>query len=545
MIQQQQAQKIKPHLCLTKEIDSLRSFRCLSIKNYKSLSKLKLVKQSITNLQFHKVSRIKSLKHLDLTSFNTKNSNTTQFKLFLKRFSKVQQFSGNQSLLPAFILFKDIKGLYVKAEFKDLTERFLSQLQHSKIKTLHFTHLASDEDNSEVFIDLSAKHLPPTLENLSLLWSGYPVPPMVSFNAPFALGHLRNLQRLELGIPVESDTFKDLIKTIQEPLNLKSLRFNIIHERSAEPEEDEIGEFLRGCCNLEELNIGCDISWMIEFYSETENMKLKKLAVKQFVDGEDIMAELGELLQHQQNNLESLSLNLTINSDGESLHVKSWLDPLFTNLKLLKSVKRLELKLTHFTHSESRRITSALAKVIEELDGLEEIDIEQISGDFNKNVDMFEALQKHSKSLRSLKMSLEGSSCSEKIIQTLKKLPRLEHLTLRNFGVQDLKFFLDLRDIVCEKNQYLNSVEITNVKRPKGAENTIEMLKDIIRKSTMNEFCYLESWRPNYSAEFGSMEVLNLPDVIREVQHFKRLQFFSGACEPPFFEWDFDMYKWT
>lgn len=80
---------------------------------------------------------------------------------------------------------------------------------------------AQNESNFEMPIHLSPKkHLPMTIENLSLIWSDVIVTPRVNFTSPFTLEHLKNLKRLELGIPMASEVFKNLIKTIQEPEKL-------------------------------------------------------------------------------------------------------------------------------------------------------------------------------------------------------------------------------------------------------------------------------------------------------------------------------------
>ncbi len=140
---------------------------------------------------------------------------------------------------------------------------------------------------------------------------------------------------------------------------------------------------------------------MINFYLATEDLKLKKLAINQFIVKIDDMAKIAELLEHQHDNLESLNLNLMVNSERDSYFVRSWFHTLFRGLKLLKKTRKLRLKLVHFMDDQRQEITGDLAKVIKKLDSLEEIDMSDITGDFNQD-DMFEALEKHSKRLRSL-----------------------------------------------------------------------------------------------------------------------------------------------
>ena len=71
---------------------------------------------------------------------------------------------------------------------------------------------------------------------------------------------------------------------------------------------------------------------MINFYLATEDLKLKKLAINQFIVKIDDMAKIAELLEHQHDNLESLNLNLMVNSERDSYFVRSWFHTLFRGL---------------------------------------------------------------------------------------------------------------------------------------------------------------------------------------------------------------------
>jgi len=433
---------------------------------------------------------------------------------------------------------KYLRDLSLKASFNHFPQRFLSLMQTCKLKTLKLTQKMPSGDRSRGLQVNLSKYIPSTIEDLSLFWSDR-APKVVKFQHPFSIKHLENLQKLELGMPIAINTFKDIIKSIQDPSKLKSLRFNL-RKQNWRDSIDDIGGFLRRCASLEVMNIK---SSMIDFYSETGTMRLKELAIQQSVDEDEDLLTLGDLIQQQQNSLESLSLKLVVSS-RRSFGPGSWFDPLFTKVKLLKNLKRLELRLIPYVSSERLSISASLAQVVAALDELEEIDLEEVSADFkseNNSLDEFcKALeQKHSKTLRSLKLLLNGCSCSEKLLQTLKRLPRLEHLTLRNFLIEKgSNFFAELRDIVCYRNRGLNSVIMRNakIKDHKDNENFIRMLKGIIWKPTMKNFDYREVSLFYHHSCLERVKELNLDDVLKEVHHFEYL----GICSAL----ELDSLKW-
>jgi len=554
-----QIKTIKPQLGFSTIIDSLHSLRQFSMKSPKSLFKLKIIKQFTQDdgfhnekIKFHKLlqlsSSLKSLKYLDLSSSNTRKFKFSHLKLILKKFYHIQRYSApwknktNKGLVPAFLLIKNAKyltNLSIEVSLNHLPRRLLYLLHLSKIKTLHLNQTSPSGDETEISVDLS-KYLPLTLENLDLRPYG---PTATKWRFPLSIKHLSNIKKLELGIPLSLSDLEGIIRSIQDPKKLKSLRFNIKQEHDEEEGiSKEIRGFLRRCLNLEELNIKAT---MADFYSETYSMaKLKRLVILQTVKTSECILRLGEFIKQQRENLESLSLKLTF--DGMS-DVNTDLNKFLGEFKPLRSLKKLVLNVG----TKNLQITSSLTGLIEALNYLEELDFESVAIDFTEeSLDKFfkALLQKHSQSLKSLKLALNDCSCSNIIAQTVKRLPRLGDLTLENFGIENgSNFYLDLREIVCYKNRGLNSVVLTNTKRhnkKKDGENVIKMLKDIIWKPTMKKFCYLEYWTPKLSDEFRGVPMLKLDDVLKQVYHFKYLHLPTYTCEPSFYYWDLDVHKW-
>lgn len=184
---------------------------------------------------------------------------------------------------------------------------------------------------------------------------------------------------------------------------------------------------------------------MFDFCSQIIKLKLKKLAFQQFIDTDEDLLRLGFLIEQQRNTLESLSLKLIIS--GRRCYgygSGSWFDGFFGRIKLLKSLKKLELRLIPMVFLGSLPISERLAEVVEALDGLEEIDFEDAKVDFKDGEEnlgnLCKALQKHSQSLKSLKLSLNDCNPLETLIQSLKRFSKLEYLT-RKPELEKIFFF--------------------------------------------------------------------------------------------------------
>jgi len=415
--------------------------------------------------------------------------------------------------------------------------------------------------DDEIQVDIP-KYLPSSLEKLSLFWELDEWEGIVTeFQYPFSMNHLKNLQKLELKLTLALDDFRDIIKTVSDPSKLKILRFDIANTIAIARKKDgrvyeDVEEFLRGCSNLEGLEIRIHAFPVMDFFFETANTKLKELKIHHcaFRENNDDLLELGDIIKHQKDSLENLVLSLRY-KDFEA----SSLERLFENIKLLQNLKKFELKL--LLPPSSQKIPSIavlLAGVVEAFDCLEELDFEEDPVDLQEDSkEDFERLcqvlvRKHSKSLKSLRLSCQKHV--DILMQTLKRLPRLEHLSLWNLKAEGSNFYSDLRDLVCGRNKGLNSVTIlenSQKYRNEEHENFKRMLHDIIYKPTMKKLCYWEDGDTTMlrcNEAFNSFEspgfFLNLPDILREVYHFENLEIPFYICKPMFDSKHFDRYKW-
>ncbi len=125
-------------------------------------------------------------------------------------------------------------------------------------------------------------------------------------------------------------------------------------------------------------------------------------------------------------------------------------------------------------------------------------------------------------------------------------LYRLEHITLRDFGIEDADFYNELREIVRHKNKNLNEVNLEKVKRKKGKEyciNLITLLRELMKKPTMKKFCYSEADEYVSVLDFKGLEIPD--DVLKELHHFDSLNLPYFLCDPPAECWNLTLYKWT
>ena len=541
---QQQVSKIKPQFCFYKRIDGSRSFREFFSKKYKHLSKLKVIKSSNEQNHrripiLHKLSA--SVKSLDLSQYGLLEKYTrSHIKLVAKKFLKITKFSsfhnkeGSKSFLLTKIMLKkakNLKYLCLKAIFDDSScDHLLHLISRIKLKAIDLISIFSPRFDPAKLLDC-LNCLPSSIEELCLYCKF-----QTETNRNFSIKHLENLQKLELGMLLNINTFMSLIKSIQDPSKLKTLRFQLIN--FDEFGASDIQKFLESCLNLEELKIQTEL----DVYPMSL-MKLKKLTLGSTEHG---LLRIIPFIQQQRESLESLSLTLIF----YNANLK---DELFEGLKLLKKLKKLKLNIK----VENSFVNALdLTELIEALEYLEEVDLMGLLIDF-KDDNSFEkfckALKKRSESLTSIKLPFNGFKMNKRasslFVQTLSLLPELKHITFKDFGVEDAGFYNELREIVCFKNANLNEVILDKVKGEKITtcwESLIEMLKAIISKPKMKQFCYLEVPHHGSASDLKDLKILNFHyDVREEVSHFDYLHLVSYACNPSFYYWDLDFHKWA
>ena len=558
-----QSPKIKPHLVFSKEIDSSHSLKKSYTKGYKHLFKLKITKTSKHDEHAHRNQKhhmfnklspfLKSLKHLDLSQYSLEEWTLSQIKLIVKKFHRISRFSrlGNEiwtkSLLLSRIILKqarNLESLSVKAKFGHSSKQFLRLISLSKLKTLYLAPFASPTFEYGSLLNFS-KYYPPSVEELSLLWEDE-VQMLAERQYSFSINHLCHLQKLVLAMPLPVEVFKRIVQSIADPSGLKSLQFDLLKEEN-ESYEAEIAELLNRFENLEELNIKSEM----DIYPENNSiMKLKKLNIEQAVESTEELLRLGGFIIKQKDSLESLTLASNLWQVG----MKVWFLEFLKEMKSLKKLKKLNLNLKFYMEStQTRTLFGLITELIEGLDCLEEIDFLGLPTDFKESdcLGFCKALEKHSGSLKSLKISLNGLGLDQKnseiLTGTLKLLTKLEDLALHHVRIEDPDFFIAFKEVVCYKNRDLNSVILTGIKRREqmeDCENVIKMLKGIISKPTMKNFCYVEEWKGYLSSNYELCETLKLSDVLREVYHFDSLKIPSETSAFAFNLWNLDSMKW-
>jgi len=543
---------MKPQLGLSKCLDSSHSLRDFSLKKYKHLSKLRVVK--LPNPKFEQNPKRMSIllklsvsvKSLDLSQYGLlEKYSRSKIKLVAKKFSKITGFSpfkskkGSKGFLLTKIMLKKAKNLrhlFLKAVFDDsLSHHLFHLVSQNKLETLDLISLSSPQYKS-VWLLNYLNYLPPSVEELCFSLREQMRDGSI---LDLSINHLENLQKLELGMLLSIETFTKIIKSIYDSSKLKVLRFHLKKCQNDGSYLPEIQAFLGSCLNLEELSIQTD---MDVHPSHVRLMKLQKLSI----ESTEGLLRIMHFIQQQKDSLESLSLTS-----------KLWnIDLVGGFLEGLKSLERLKKLRLNLKSDGCVMKALALVELIEALEYLEEVDFLDLLVEFKE--DSFErfckALQKRSSSLRSLKLSFNKFSMDQKslslFIQTLNSLSRLEHVTFKDFGIEDAGFYSELRELVCCRNKELNEVILERVKRNNiniYSDNLIKMLKDIIHKPTMRRLCYLEEEvKPEFALDFKDLEVLSLfDDILKEVHHFDYLRLLSYTCQPTFYYWDLDLHKWS
>jgi len=538
---------MKPHLGFYQCVDSSHSLRKFSFKKYKHFSKLKITKPSVNinqNQQFSIITKLssstKSLKHLNLSQYNLENCCLSQLKLVAKKLFKITRLSlvggSKKSLSLAQLMLKkpsSLRHLSLQHIFDvSSCQQLLRSMTRSKLKTIDLIPIFAVKYEPKWLLSFSS-YCPSTVQELSLYWKDQ----IDGSRLKLSKKHLANLQKLELGIPLALNTFTNIVTSISDPSKLKSLQFQLERSKIEGLYLPDVQAFFGKCSNLEELDLKTDLD---VYPMNSSFMKLRKFSVE-LNEGH---LRIINFIQQQKDSLESLSLT-----------TKNWkpnlTDGVLKELKSLKKLKKLKLNLK----SDACFIKAlALVELIKALECLEEVDfmdslIEFKKGDF---YNFWKALQKRSGCLRSLRLSLNAfkmdKNHSRIIIQTLMLLSRLEHLTLKDFTIEDPSFYIDLRELICFKNRRLNEVILDEVKRVKTkacCEILIQMLKAIIRKPSMKKFCYVEAKKYWFAFDFKGLEILSLSeDVLKEVHHFNSLHLPSYTCKPPFSSVDFNSQKW-
>ncbi len=175
---------MKPQFGLSKTIDGSRSFREFSLKKYKHLSKLKVVKLLNITSNRNPVSPAPILqklsvpvKSLDLSQYDSLETySRPQIRLIVKKFLKITRLSlvGNKkstnSLLLALNMLKkakDLQHLSLKDVFDDSsTKQILDLISRNKLKTLNLIPIFSTKSETTPLLSFS-NYCPSTVEELS------------------------------------------------------------------------------------------------------------------------------------------------------------------------------------------------------------------------------------------------------------------------------------------------------------------------------------------------------------------------------------------
>ena len=287
----QKVPKMKPHFVFSQTIDGFHSLRKSSLKQYKHLSKLKLIKFSEEMNQNQKLllsNKLlplrKNIKNLDLSRYYALESYTlSQIKSLAKRFNRITRLSligggdedSEKSLFLAKTMLKkakNLKSLYLEDVLQassSQSQQFLQRMiPQSKLKTLNLIPKDSSKYEPKWLLNFS-NYCPPSIEELFLYWKERIDGPRLKFSRK---KHLDNLQKLELRIPIALNTFtKVIIEAIQDPSKLKSLQLQLEKSKKNESFSPEVLSFLENCVNLEELSLRTDI----DVYPNSSMAKLK------------------------------------------------------------------------------------------------------------------------------------------------------------------------------------------------------------------------------------------------------------------------------
>ncbi len=536
----QKVAAMKPQIGFSQSVDSFHYLRKFSLKKYKNLSKLKIVnppfemnqdKKFQISLKFS--TSTKGLKYLDLSQYHLKDYNRSQIKLIAKKFHRIIRLSflEDTALAKNFLL---AKSFLKKA--KNLSHLSLKnassnqQLRHliSKSKLIRLDLMSEDlfPDESTKRLNFS-KDLPSRIEGLSLYWR-YQIENGSKLN--FSINHLANLQKFELKMPLGLNVLATIIKTIQDPSKLKTLQFHLVN--SSKKESFDVHKFLGRCLNLEEMIIRTNMNI---FPSQLHLKKLKKLSL----ESNEVPLAIINFFEQQKKGLETLNLTTKLGS-------VNLMNRFLGALKSLKKLKRLKLNVKISMDTVSSINVFDLVEALEELECLEEVDFTDLLVEFRENNfrKLCRALQKRAGTLKSLKLSFNNWSLNQKSMnvfcETLTLLSKLEHITLKDFAIEDASFYSELREIVCCKNLHLNEVIIREeIKRDKPRTeygDFIRMLKDIIHKPTMKILCYLFDLKEKTVVGFKDMEI-SPEDIRKDVHHFDDLKLPSFYCKLDELKW--------
>jgi len=219
---------MKPHFGLFRNIDDSHSLQEFSVKKYKHLAKLKVVKMLNRNRNLTTPAPILqklsvSAKSLDLSQYDSlEKYSVSQIKLIVRRFHKIIRLSllGNKNSTKAYVLAttmlkkaKNLRHLSLKDVFNNSSSQsILHLISQSKLKTINLIPISSVKSESTPLLNFSS-YCPSTAEELSLSWKDQVRAESI---LNLSINHLVHLQSLELGMPLALETFQGIMKSIHD-----------------------------------------------------------------------------------------------------------------------------------------------------------------------------------------------------------------------------------------------------------------------------------------------------------------------------------------
>lgn len=468
---------ITPFIPSKIQIDNAVSYRNFFKKNYKlvQITELKFFHSALGNhtrtkmivKKLAKVSKkAKQMQGLLLHRCNLYHHKQTdpQFFSIIKRFSNLRflslNFNGGRQdriqnytkwlqsakrLTKFYFMYRKYTHDPYPEHLKKQFSSFIRVLKWKRLEVLKIFLRGNNTDTLQRFLEF--KNYFPTIQKLSIVWKPYEDPLLISAQPleNLSMAHLKNLNTLNIFVPITVPLLKSALDTILYPSNLKVLGLEPQGESTNfNADSLSLTSILQKFSQIKKLrllmNMWLDIPKSLVNATTLEHFKLE-FYVQKMTD----LAFLGELL----NTLQCLqSLVLTLRTK-QALEVEPGSN-FYTLLNDISQIKNLyKFKFYSYGLAQNKSIEnnegviSSLASCIQNMPDLQEFSVRFHQSDSVQEYhQLIEALMAKAKDLKRLRIDFSAQKLERqgrnKLLGLLKRLESLEVLGLHNLWLEGL-----------------------------------------------------------------------------------------------------------